>query len=33
MRFTIQRPDLGKVLAETEKDVERAVTSGDARRC
>ena len=28
MRFTIQRPDLGKALAETEKDIERAVTSG-----
>ena len=28
MRFTIQRPDLGKGLAETEKDIERAVTSG-----
>lgn len=28
MRFTIQRPDLGKALAKTEKDVERAVTSG-----
>jgi hypothetical protein len=28
MRFTIQRPDLGKMLAETEKDIERAVTSG-----
>jgi hypothetical protein len=27
MRFTIQRPDLGKALAETEKDIERAVTS------
>jgi hypothetical protein len=28
MRFTIQRPDLGQALAETEKDIERAVTSG-----
>ena len=28
MRFTIQHPDLGKALAETEKDIERAVTSG-----
>jgi hypothetical protein len=28
VRFTIQRPDLGKALAETEKDIERAVTSG-----
>ena len=28
MRFTIQRPDLSKALAETEKDIERAVTSG-----
>lgn len=28
MRFTIQRPDLVKALAETEKDIERAVTSG-----
>ncbi|MDO1581465.1 hypothetical protein [Rhizobium oryzicola] len=28
MRFTIQRPDLGKALAETEKDIECAVTSG-----
>jgi hypothetical protein len=28
MRFTIQRPDLGKALAEAEKDIERAVTSG-----
>eukprot|EP01037_Dinobryon_pediforme_P015089 gene15090-15229_t len=28
MRFNIQRPDLGKALAETEKDIERAVTSG-----
>ncbi len=28
MRFTIQRPDLGTALAETEKDIERAVTSG-----
>ena len=28
MRFTIQRPDLGKALAEIEKDIERAVTSG-----
>ena len=28
MRFTIQRPDLGKALAETEKDIERAVTWG-----
>ena len=28
MCFTIQRPDLGKALAETEKDIERAVTSG-----
>jgi hypothetical protein len=28
MRFTIQRSDLGKALAETEKHIERAVTSG-----
>jgi hypothetical protein len=28
VRFTIQRPDLGKALAETEKDIERAVTAG-----
>ena len=28
MRFTFQRPDLNKALAETEKDIERAVTSG-----
>lgn len=28
MRFTIQRPNLGKALAETEKYIERAVTSG-----
>lgn len=28
MRFTVQRPSLGKALAETEKDIERAVTSG-----
>lgn len=28
MYFTIQRPDLGNALAETEKDIERAVTSG-----
>lgn len=28
MRFTIQRPDLGKALAGTEKAIERAVTSG-----
>jgi hypothetical protein len=28
MRLTIQRPDLGKALAETEKDIERAVKSG-----
>ena len=28
MRFTLQRPDLGKALAETGKDIERAVTSG-----
>jgi hypothetical protein len=28
MRFTIQSPDLGKALAETEKDIERAVTFG-----
>lgn len=28
MRFIIQRPDLGRTLAETEKDIERAVTSG-----
>ena len=28
MRFTIQRPDLGKALPESEKDIERAVTSG-----
>jgi hypothetical protein len=28
MKFTIQRPDLGKALAETEKDIERAVMSG-----
>jgi hypothetical protein len=28
MRFTLQRPDLGKVLAGTEKGIERAVTSG-----
>ena len=28
MRFTFQRPDLGNALAETEKDIERAVSSG-----
>lgn len=28
MRLTIQPRDLGKALAETEKDIERAVTSG-----
>ncbi len=28
MRFTIQHPDLRKTLAETEKGIERAVTSG-----
>ena len=28
MRFTIQRPDFGKAFAETERDIERAVTSG-----
>ena len=28
MRFSIQRPDLGKAFAETERDIERAVTSG-----
>lgn len=28
MRFTLQRPDLGKVLAGSEKAVERAVTAG-----
>lgn len=28
MRFTNQRPDLGKAFAETERDIERAVTSG-----
>ncbi|MDH4442136.1 MAG: DUF6441 family protein [Rhizobium sp.] len=28
MKFTIERPDLGKALAETEKDIERAVTWG-----
>jgi hypothetical protein len=28
MRFTIKRPDFGKALAEAEKDIERAVTSG-----
>ncbi len=28
MKFTIQRPDLGRVLAHTERDIERAVTSG-----
>ena len=28
MRVTIQRPDLDKVLAGTEKDIERAVKSG-----
>jgi hypothetical protein len=28
MRFTIQHPDLGKMLAEIEKDIERVVTSG-----
>jgi hypothetical protein len=28
MRFTIQRLDFGKAPAETEKDIERAVTSG-----
>lgn len=28
MRFTLQRPDLGKTLAGTEKEVERAVTAG-----
>jgi hypothetical protein len=28
MRFAKQRPDLGKALAETEKDIERAITSG-----
>lgn len=28
MRFTLQRPDLGKVLAGTEKAIERAVTAG-----
>jgi hypothetical protein len=28
MRFTNQRPDLGKALAETGKDIERAVTPG-----
>lgn len=28
MRFTLQRPDLGKTLAGTEKAIERAVTAG-----
>lgn len=28
MPFTIKPPDLGKALAETEKDIKRAVTSG-----
>jgi hypothetical protein len=28
LRFTIQHPDLGKALTETEKGIERAVTSG-----
>ncbi|MBS9477743.1 DUF6441 family protein [Ancylobacter radicis] len=28
MKFAIKHPDLGKALAETEKDIERAVTSG-----
>jgi hypothetical protein len=28
MRFTIQCPSFGKDLAETEKDIEHAVTSG-----
>lgn len=28
MRLSIATPDLGKALAETEKDIERAVTSG-----
>jgi hypothetical protein len=28
IKFTIQPPDLDKALAETEKDIERAVTSG-----
>ena len=28
MKFTIQRPDLGTALAGTEKQIERAVTSG-----
>ncbi len=27
MRFTIQRPDLGKALAETEKSIKRTITS------
>ena len=28
MRFNLERPDLRKAPAETEKDIERAVTSG-----
>jgi hypothetical protein len=28
MCFTIERPDLAKALAESEKDIERAVTLG-----
>jgi Family of unknown function (DUF6441) len=28
VKFTVQCPDFGKALAETEKDIDRAVTSG-----